>query len=69
MEGVGGHHGAGQVQGLQERGEMAGLVVPVIDLEVIQQAPPRSATPSRWTRVPSTAVKFCSALVPSPCPA
>jgi hypothetical protein len=39
MTGVKGHHGTGQVQGLQELGEMAGLVVPVADLEVIQEAP------------------------------
>ena len=34
-----GHHRASQVQGLQELGEMAGLVVLHIDFEVIQQAP------------------------------
>ena len=39
MQGVGGHHGAGQVQGFQELGEVAGLVVLDADLEVVQQAP------------------------------
>ena len=37
MQGVEGHHGAGQVQRFQELGEVAGLVVLDIDLEVIQQ--------------------------------
>jgi len=39
MEGVEGHHGAGQVQGFQELGEVAGLVVLDVDLDVIQEAP------------------------------
>jgi hypothetical protein len=39
MEGIGGHHGAGQVQRLQQFDEMAGLVVLDIDLQVIQQVP------------------------------
>jgi len=38
MQGVEGHHGAGQVQRFQQLGEVAGLVVPVADLEVVQQA-------------------------------
>jgi glycerate kinase len=37
MQGVEGHHGAGQVQGFQQLGEMAGLVVLDPDLEVIHQ--------------------------------
>ena len=39
MERVAGHHRPGQVQGLQEPGEMAGLVVLDADPEVIRQAP------------------------------
>jgi hypothetical protein len=39
MQGVEGHHGPGQVQRFRQLGEMAGLVVPGIDLEVIQEAP------------------------------
>src|ERR1022692_3377980 len=39
MEGIEGHHGAVQVQGLQQCGEMAGLVVLDVDLEMIQEAP------------------------------
>ena len=39
VQGVEGHHGAGQVQGFQELGEMAGLVVLDVDLEVVQEAP------------------------------
>ena len=39
MEGVEGHHGTVQVQGFQEFGEVAGLVVPVVGLQVIQQEP------------------------------
>ena len=39
MQGVEGHHGAVQVQGLQECSEMAGLVVLDVDLEVIQEVP------------------------------
>ena len=39
VEGVEGHHGAVQVQGFQELGEVAGLVVLDIDLEVIQEVP------------------------------
>ena len=39
MEGVEGHHGAVQVQGFQQRGEVAGLVVLDVHLEVIQEAP------------------------------
>ena len=35
MEGIGGHHGAGQVQRFQELGKWTGLVMPVVDLEVI----------------------------------
>ena len=38
MEGIEGHHGTGQVQGFQELGEMAGLVVLDVDLEVVQEA-------------------------------
>lgn len=39
VEGVGGHHGAVQVQGFQERGEVAGLVVLDVHLEVVQEPP------------------------------
>ena len=39
VEGVEGHHGTGQVQGFQELGEVAGLVVLDVDLEVVQQVP------------------------------
>ena len=39
VEGIGGHHGAGQVQRFQELGEVAGLVVLDADLEVVQQMP------------------------------
>ena len=39
MEGVEGHHGTVQVQGVQEFGEVAGLVVLDVDLEVVQEAP------------------------------
>ena len=39
MEGIEGHHGTVQVQGFQQRGEMAGLVVLDVDLEVVQQVP------------------------------
>jgi len=39
MQGIGGHHGAGQVRQFQELGEMAGLVVLDADLEVVQQVP------------------------------
>jgi hypothetical protein len=39
MEGVEGHHGAVQVHGFQESGEMAGLVVLDVDLEVVQEPP------------------------------
>ena len=39
MQGVEGHHGAVQVQGLQERGEVAGLVVLDVDLQVVQETP------------------------------
>ena len=39
MQGIEGHHGAGQVQGFQELGEVAGLVVLDVDLEVIQEVP------------------------------
>src|SRR5260370_28931045 len=39
MEGIEGHHGTVQVQGFQECGEMAGLVVLDVDLEVAQEAP------------------------------
>ena len=39
MQGVEGHHGAGQVQRSQQLGEMAGLVVLDVDLEVIQEVP------------------------------
>jgi len=38
MQGIEGDHGAGQVQRFQELGEVAGLVVPVADLEMVQQA-------------------------------
>ena len=37
MGGVEGDHGAGQVQGFQERGEMAGLLVLHADLEMVQE--------------------------------
>jgi hypothetical protein len=37
MQGVEGHHGTVQVQRLQEFGEVAGLVVLDVDLQVIQQ--------------------------------
>ena len=39
MEGVEGHHGTGQVQGFQQLGEVAGLVVLDSDLEVVQEVP------------------------------
>jgi hypothetical protein len=39
VQGVEGHHGTGQVQRFQEFGEVAGLVVLDIDLQVIQQVP------------------------------
>ena len=39
VQGVEGHHGAGQVQGFQELGEVAGLVVLDVDLKVIQEVP------------------------------
>ena len=39
MEGVEGHHGAGQVHRSQQLGEVAGLVVLDADLEVVQQVP------------------------------
>ncbi len=39
VKGVGGHHGAVQVQRFQQRGEMAGLVVLDVHLEVIQEPP------------------------------
>ena len=39
MEGIEGHHGAGQVHWSQELGEVAGLVVLDADLKVIRQAP------------------------------
>jgi hypothetical protein len=39
MQGIEGHHGAGQVQRFQQLGEVAGLVVLDVDLEVIQQVP------------------------------
>jgi hypothetical protein len=39
MEGVEGHHCTVQVQRPQESGEMAGLVVLDIDLEVVQETP------------------------------
>jgi len=38
MQGIEGDHGAGQVQGLQEFGEVAGLVVLDVDFEVVQEA-------------------------------
>ena len=38
MESIEGHHGAGQVHRSQQFGEVAGLVVLDIDLEVVQQA-------------------------------
>jgi len=37
--GIEGHHGAGQVQRPEELGEVAGLVVLDIDLDVVQQPP------------------------------
>ena len=39
MQGVEGHHGPGQVHRFQELGEVAGLVVLDIDLEMIQEVP------------------------------
>src|ERR1039458_7514904 len=39
MEGVEGHHGTVQVHGFQEFGEVAGLVVLDVDLEMVQEAP------------------------------
>ena len=39
MQGIEGHHGPGQVQRLQELGEVAGLVVLDVHLEVIQEPP------------------------------
>ena len=39
MEGIEGHHGAVQVHRFQEFGEVAGLVVLDVHLEVVQQAP------------------------------
>jgi hypothetical protein len=39
MQSVEGHHGTVQVQRLQQLGEMAGLVVLDVDLQVIQQVP------------------------------
>jgi hypothetical protein len=39
MEGIEGHHGAGQVQRLQERGEVTGLVVLDVHVEVVQETP------------------------------
>ena len=39
MEGIEGHHGAGQVHRSQQLGEMAGLVVLDADLEMVQQPP------------------------------
>ena len=37
MQGIEGDHGTGQVQGLQECGEVAGLVVLDIDLNMVQE--------------------------------
>ena len=39
MEGIEGDHGAVQVQGFQDFGEVTGLVVLDVDLEVVQKAP------------------------------
>jgi hypothetical protein len=39
MQSVESHHGTVQVQRLQQLGEVAGLVVLDVDLQVIQQAP------------------------------
>ena len=39
MEGIGGHHGAIKVHRSQQFGDVAGLVVLDIDLEVVQQVP------------------------------
>src|SRR5579859_4336954 len=39
VQSVGGHHGAGQVHLFQQVGEVAGLVVLDVNLEVVQQAP------------------------------
>jgi hypothetical protein len=39
MQGVEGHHGTVQVQGFQEVGEVAGLVVLDAGLEVVQEVP------------------------------
>jgi hypothetical protein len=39
MEGVEGHHGAVQVHRFQQFGEVAGLVVPDANLEMIQEVP------------------------------
>ncbi len=58
MEGIGGDHRAVQVQGPQELGEVAGLVVLHADLEVIQEgsavlggvpAPINSAIPAYYS--------------------
>jgi hypothetical protein len=51
VEGIGGHHRAGQVQGFQRLGEAAGLVVLDADLEVIQQEP---AVPANTGSLPWT---------------
>jgi hypothetical protein len=48
MEGVEGHHGAGQVHRSQQLGEMAGLIVLDVDLEVIQQASERPGPGPRY---------------------
>jgi hypothetical protein len=37
MQGVEGHHGASQVEGPEDPGEMAGLVVLDVDLKVVQK--------------------------------
>ena len=39
MQGIEGHHGPAEVQGFQELGEVAGLVVLDIDLEMVQEVP------------------------------
>jgi len=39
MEGVEGHHGTAEVQGFQELGEVAGLVVLDVNFEMVQEVP------------------------------
>jgi len=53
VEGVGGHHSAVQVHRFQQFGEMAGLVVLDVHLEVIQQPAAVLGDAEKMTRVPS----------------